>query len=130
MPVKEICMILHVLVVGLPMIKKFLNLLPPGAGLKEREKLEHMPPEFQIDELFDVPGVGTVVGGRISPLFTRLVFEITMNLFLGLLTQGIVTEGMRLKLGPFENGSFRTVTVSSIKRNRAPCRLVIFSLNK
>jgi GTPase len=39
-------------------------------------------------------------------------------------TQGIITEGMRLKLGPFEDGSFRLVSVTSIKRNRAPCRLV------
>jgi len=43
---------------------------------------------------------------------------------LGLVTQGIITEAMRLKLGPFEDGSFRVVTVTSIKRNRAPCRLV------
>jgi selenocysteine-specific translation elongation factor len=45
------------------MVKRFLHLLPPGAGIKEREKLEQGSPEFQIDELFDVPGVGTVVGG-------------------------------------------------------------------
>ena len=46
------------------MVKRFLHLLPPGAGIKEREKLEQWPPEFQVDELFDVPGVGTVVGGE------------------------------------------------------------------
>ena len=47
------------------MVKRFLHLLPPGAGIKEREKLEQWPPEFQVDELFDVPGVGTVVGGEL-----------------------------------------------------------------
>jgi GTPase len=51
-------------VLGLGMLKRFLHLLPPGAGVKEREKLEQGPPEFQVDELFDVPGVGTVVGGK------------------------------------------------------------------
>ncbi len=52
------------ILVGLGMLKRFLHLLPPGAGIKEREKLEQWPPEFQVDELFDVPGVGTVVGGE------------------------------------------------------------------
>lgn len=89
---------------GLDKVKRFLHLLPPGAGLKVQEKLEQANPEFQIDEIFDVPNVGCVVGG--------------------LVTQGIITEGMALNLGPFEDGSFRPVTISSIKRNRAPCRLV------
>ena len=57
-----------------------------------------------LDEIFDVPYVGCVVGG--------------------LVTQGIITEGMTLKLGPFEDGSFRPVIITSIKRNRAACRLV------
>ena len=59
---------------------------------------------FFSDEIFDVPYVGCVVGG--------------------LVTQGIITEGMTLKLGPFEDGSFRPVIITSIKRNRAACRLV------
>ena len=42
----------------------------------------------------------------------------------GLVSQGIITEGMTLNLGPFDDGTFRPVTVTSIKRNRAPCRLV------
>jgi GTPase len=41
-----------------------------------------------------------------------------------LVSQGIITEGMSLNLGPFEDGTFRSVVVTSIKRNRAPCRLV------
>lgn len=89
---------------GLDVAKKFLHLLPPGAGPKEQEKLEQENPEFQIDELFDVPGVGTVAGG--------------------LVTQGIITEGLRLNVGPTEDGSFLPVVIMSIKRNRAGCRLV------
>ena len=42
----------------------------------------------------------------------------------GLVTQGIITEGMTLNLGPFEDGTFRPVIVTSIKRNRTACRLV------
>ncbi len=45
---------------GLDKVKWFLHLLPPGAGVKEQEKLEQENPEFQVDELFDVPDVGTV----------------------------------------------------------------------
>merc|ERR1712226_704437 len=56
------------------------------------------------DEIFDVPGVGLVVGG--------------------LVTKGIITEGISLSLGPFEDGTFRSVIVNSIKRNRVACRLV------
>merc|ERR1719495_2608702 len=90
--------------IGLDIVRRYLHLLPPGVSHKEQQKLEQNPPEFQIDEIFDVPGVGTVVGG--------------------LVTQGIITEGISLNLGPFEDGSFKVVTVSSIKRNRVACRLV------
>jgi len=90
--------------IGLTYIKQFLHLLPPGVGQKEADKLEQELPEFQIDELFDVSGVGTVAGG--------------------LVTQGIIVENMALKVGPFEDGSFKQVHVSSIRRNKAACRLV------
>ena len=33
---------------GMAQVKKFLHLLPPGAGLKEQEKLEQANPEFQV----------------------------------------------------------------------------------
>ena len=105
---------------GLRDIKQYLHLLPPGVGQSEASRLDQELPEFQIDELFDVPGVGTVAGG--------------------LVTQGIIVENMPLNVGPFEDGTFRTVhvslhyqkysllhsdpKVSSIRRNKAACRLV------
>jgi len=89
---------------GLGMVKQFLHLLPPGVGQVEASKLEQESPEFQVDELFDVPGVGAVAGG--------------------LVTQGIIVEHMALQVGPFDDGSFRCVKVGSIRRNKAACRLV------
>jgi len=89
---------------GLKDIKQYLHLLSPGVGQSEANRLDQEPPEFQIDELFDVPGVGTVAGG--------------------LVTQGIIVEKMPLNVGPFEDGSFKIVHVSSIRRNKAACRLV------
>ena len=61
---------------GLELVREFLQLLPPGVSSKEVGRLEQ---EFQIDELFDVPGVGCVAGG--------------------LVTQGIIVENMPLKVG-------------------------------
>jgi elongation factor 1-alpha len=71
-------------------------------GEREAEKLEQEGPEFQIDELFEVPGVGTVCGG--------------------LVTQGFIVENMPLAVGPFDDGKFKVVKVSSIRRNKAACR--------
>ena len=76
---------------GLADIKQYLHLLPPGVGQSEANRLDQELPEFQIDELFHVPGVGTVAGG--------------------LVTQGIIVENMPLNVGPFEDGSFKTVHV-------------------
>ena len=63
---------------GLPEVKRFLHLLPPGIGVKIREKLEQANPEFQIDEIFDVPNVGCVVSffhsQMSNPLDRQMVF--------------------------------------------------------
>lgn len=89
---------------GLRLLYTFLNVLPPGHGPKERDGLMRMAPEFQIDETFQVPDVGTVVGG--------------------LLTRGVLREDDRLLAGPAHDGTFHPVRVLSVQRNRVPCRLV------
>ena len=89
---------------GLNLLTKFLHLLPPGWGALEREKMEQEPVEFQIYETFCLPQVGTVLGG--------------------LLTQGVLTENMKLLLGPLEDGSFHPVQVQSIQRHKSSCRVV------
>ncbi|KAK3921921.1 GTP-binding protein 2 [Frankliniella fusca] len=89
---------------GLELLTRFLHVLPPGVSIKEKERLEQEPCEFQIDETFRVPEVGTVIGG--------------------LLTKGVITERTKLLIGPFNDGSFTPVVVQSIHRNKAPCRVV------
>ena len=61
---------------GLPEVKRFLHLLPPGIGVKIREKLEQANPEFQIDEIFDVPNVGCVVSYFFKKLQQWSVFQL------------------------------------------------------
>ncbi|CAG0888514.1 unnamed protein product [Darwinula stevensoni] len=89
---------------GLHLVMKYLYVLSPCLSTKERERLEQEPVQFQVDDTWDIPDVGTVVGG--------------------LLTKGILTENTQLLLGPLQDGEFHPVRVKSIHRNRAACRVV------
>ncbi|XP_077999195.1 GTP-binding protein 2-like [Glandiceps talaboti] len=88
----------------LDLIKNFLNVLPPIHNSKEQEGLTQESPEFQIDEIFNVPNVGSVVGGT--------------------LLRGTITEEDNLMVGPSEDGEFYPVKVQSIHRNRSACRII------
>ncbi|CAF2776744.1 unnamed protein product [Rotaria sp. Silwood2] len=78
---------------NLDLLKKFLNLLST-----RMEACLDEPAEFQIDDLYVVPGVGTVVSG------TTL--------------KGIIKVGDNLQLGPDPLGQFKTVQIRSIHRKR------------
>ncbi|CAG0914993.1 unnamed protein product [Notodromas monacha] len=89
---------------GLGLLKEFLHILPPYLNTLEREQLEKERVQFQIDESWNIPEVGAVVGG--------------------LLTKGVITENMRLKLGPVGRGEFMPIIVKTIHRNKANCCVV------
>ncbi|XP_061736734.1 GTP-binding protein 2-like isoform X2 [Nerophis ophidion] len=89
---------------SLELLKVFLNVLPPLSNSKEQEELMQQLTEFQVDEIYSVPEVGTVVGGT--------------------LYSGVCREGERLVVGPTEQGHFLRLRVASIQRNRSACRLL------
>lgn len=84
---------------NLDLLKIFLNLLsariPPGS---------EDPAEFSIDDLYTVPGVGTVVSGT--------------------MLSGTIRVNDTLLLGPDSVGLFTTVSIKSIHRKRMPVREV------
>lgn len=84
---------------NLDLLKMFLNLL--STRLKSETTA---PAEFQIDDTFSVPGVGTVVSGT--------------------LLQGTIRLNDTLLLGPDALGHFQQITVKSIHRKRMPVREV------
>ncbi|XP_077138044.1 GTP-binding protein 2 isoform X3 [Ranitomeya variabilis] len=89
---------------SLDLLKVFLNILPPLTNSREQEELMQQLPEFQVDEIYTVPEVGTVVGGT--------------------LYSGVCKEGERLVVGPTDAGSFLPLKVCSIQRNRSTCRVL------
>ncbi|XP_002736315.1 GTP-binding protein 1-like [Saccoglossus kowalevskii] len=84
---------------NLGLLKMFLNLLSTrmDANIKE-------PAEFQIDDTYSVPGVGTVVSG------TTL--------------KGMIKLNDNLLLGPDALGQFLPIAVKSIHRKRLPVKSV------
>ncbi|XP_071476685.1 GTP-binding protein 1-like [Diadema antillarum] len=84
---------------NLNLLKMFLNLLTTRTMYDESE-----PAEFQIDETYSVPGVGTVVSG------TTL--------------KGMIRVNDVLALGPDSHGHFQQVIIKSIHRKRMPVRVV------
>lgn len=89
---------------GLDLVTRFLYVLSPGITNSEKERLEQESCEFHVDEIFKVAEVGPVVGG--------------------LLVKGILQEKSAMQIGPLQDGSFFPMTVQTIHRNKAPCRVV------
>jgi GTPase len=90
--------------VGLDYVQKYLFMLTPNINENEQRRLEKESPEFHIDEIFRVQGVGTIVGG--------------------LLVKGTMQERMKVKCGPGPNGEFYQGMVKSIHRNKFPCKSI------
>lgn len=84
---------------NMDLLKMFLNLLSARMGF-DKEK----PAEFQIDDTYSVPGVGTVVSG------TTL--------------KGVIQLNDVLLLGPDPLGHFQPVAIKSIHRKRMPVKYV------
>lgn len=84
---------------NLDLLKMFLNLLSTRMPNSDSD-----PAEFQIDDTYSVPGVGTVVSG------TTL--------------KGVIRLNDILLLGPDPLGHFQPVAVKSIHRKRMPVREV------
>ncbi|XP_017263870.1 GTP binding protein 1, like isoform X2 [Kryptolebias marmoratus] len=84
---------------NMDLLKMFLNLLSPRTTYNNDE-----PAEFQIDDTYSVPGVGTVVSG------TTL--------------RGLIRLNDTLLLGPDPLGVFIPITVKSIHRKRMPVKEV------
>lgn len=89
---------------GLELVQKYLYMLNTNLNEKERQRLEKERPEFHIDEIFRVQGVGTIVGG--------------------LLVKGVMHEKMKIKFGPGGNGEFYNAVIKSIHRNKFPCKSI------
>ncbi|XP_075931813.1 GTP-binding protein 2 isoform X1 [Anarhichas minor] len=89
---------------SLDLLKVFFNIIPPLSNSKEQEELMQQLTEFQVDEIYTVPEVGTVVGGT--------------------LYSGICREGDDLVVGPTDSGQFHKLTIGSIQRNRSGCRVL------
>ncbi|KAK3602396.1 hypothetical protein CHS0354_030117 [Potamilus streckersoni] len=84
---------------NIDLLKMFLNLL----STRVKCNLDK-PAEFQIDDTFSVPGVGTVVSGT--------------------LLQGIIRLNDTLLLGPSPMGHFHPMVIKSIHRKRMPVKEV------
>ncbi|MDK2384310.1 MAG: EF-Tu/IF-2/RF-3 family GTPase, partial [Candidatus Korarchaeota archaeon] len=80
---------------GLDLLKKFLNLLPPRLNWSDKEREPFLT---YVDDKFNVTGVGLVISGLVE--------------------SGAISVGQRALLGPFDDGSFRTVRVKSIHVSR------------
>ncbi|XP_068597125.1 GTP-binding protein 2 [Brachionichthys hirsutus] len=89
---------------SLDLLKVFFNIIPPLSNSEEQEELMQQLTEFQVDEIYTVPEVGTVVGGTLS--------------------SGICREGDHLVVGPTGSGQFHKLVIGSIQRNRSACRVL------
>ncbi|PIC26328.1 hypothetical protein B9Z55_018932 [Caenorhabditis nigoni] len=83
---------------GFRYLRTLLNCLSTAGTAESRLQLVGLPVYFTIEELYNVPHVGQVVGG--------------------MLAEGQLHEGADVLVGPMKDGSFEKITVGSIRRSR------------
>jgi elongation factor 1-alpha len=88
---------------GLNQLKQFFNLI----GKKDKKYNKNDPVEFHIDSIFNVKGIGTVVGGN--------------------LINGSINVYDKLYLGPDTLGKYTIVNIKSIHVKRTPVESVSHS---
>ncbi|KAJ3159254.1 GTP binding protein [Geranomyces michiganensis] len=100
---------------NLPLLIEFFNLLPkhPSANLVS---LADEPLEYQVEEVYEVPGAGTVVGGKL--LAGRVVLPRS-----SLHRHSLSLQQQLFYIGP-DRGAFAPVAISSIHRHRCPVNAV------
>lgn len=106
---------------GLDLLTRFLFVLSPGISNAEKERLEQLPCEFRVEEIFklndtisgDSPTI--VVGGLLTfgnfKWLCALTFRSNKKM-LFVFVAGVLTENMNMKIGPMNDGSFLPVTVN------------------
>lgn len=85
---------------GLSLLKSFIQHLPSRLYESGLFKQPSAPPEFHIDDIFNVNGVGIVVGG--------------------IMRAGRILANQQLLLGPDKSGQFRPVLVKTLHYKRVP----------
>lgn len=86
---------------GLTSLYGFFNAASPQLKLYDLDHAVSQSSELQVDETFEVPGIGTVVSG--------------------LVIEGIIREGEEMLLGPDDMGDFSNVSIVSLQRHKIPC---------
>lgn len=86
---------------GLSSLYGFFNGVTSKLELGDLNEAVSQSSELQVDETFEVPGIGTVVSG--------------------LMIEGIIREGDEMLLGPDDKGNFSNVSIVSLQRHKIPC---------
>lgn len=86
---------------GMNSLYAFFNGISPELGASELSCAINQSSELQVDETFEVPGIGTVVSG--------------------LMIEGTIREGDEMLLGPDDMGHFSSVHIVSLQRHKIPC---------
>jgi len=89
---------------GMPLLRSFIQRLPSRLYESGLFKQPSAPAEFHIDDVFNVNGVGIVVGG--------------------IMRAGRIHEQQQLLLGPDTTGQFRPVLVKTIHYKRVPTDMI------
>ncbi|CAJ0939076.1 unnamed protein product, partial [Mesorhabditis belari] len=109
MTVKRIVPVLSISCVtgeGHKVLRTFLNCLPANiVNDAKMNELANREALFTIEEVYQVAHVGTVACGMLS--------------------EGRVTEGDKVVIGPTKNGNFHLAEITSIRRSRQPVRTIL-----